>query len=424
MESLLLTYQELLKTNPIIASILPLYMAGLATFVLRGIPTRIWVVVKTQSTTTLSLLSTGAGSADMQYFSFLEWFVGRGYLKWSRSLAVESAWRNDADGKVLPGNGTHYFMWRGRPCWLSKSRLEQNGTTHQITHQITVGMLGRNQKLLEEMVAEFRWKPNKSRGHLFTADIAAGGWSSNRMVCSRKLDTIILNSGVKEELVERIQWFLDNREWYEERGLAYRLVILLEGPPGTGKTSLLRALTGHFKRNLCPLNLAVVSEEKLSMLLHEAPSDSFVVMEDFDACPAVLRPEALPGTTDSNPMAELFSRSGKSALLQALDGVDVLDGQIIFLTTNYLDRIEPAVIRDERVNMTVHLGLLESEAIHRYIKRVFPEHTGEPPMEYAPIAGATLQKLYIKNHKSYSDFLAAIPVVNPDDIIETTPEVV
>ena len=87
---------------------------------------------------------------------------------------------------------------------------------------------------------------------------------------------------------------------------------------------------------------------------------------------------------------------------------------MIFLTTNYIERIEPAVIRDERVNEQVHLGLLNDEAIHRYISRVFPEHTGEPPVVYAPIAGATLQKLYVRNHQSYRDFISAIPVANPD----------
>lgn len=423
MNALLQSYNELLKTSPLVASILPLYVAGVATFFLRNVPMRIWGTIKTQCTTTMSLLSTGAGSADMQYFSFLEWFVQRGFMRWSRSLAVESAWKSGADGRVLPGNGTHYFMWRGRPCWLRKTRVEQNGTMYQITHELSVGMLGRNQSLLQQMVDEFRWKPKEDCGHLFTPDLGAGTWATKRMVSPRKLETIVLNQGVMETLVNRIDWFLKNKDWYVERGLAYRLVIVMEGPPGTGKTSLLRALTGHFKRNLCPLNLAVVSEEKLSSLLHEAPESSFIVMEDFDSCPAVLRPEYKDNAGDSQgPMSEMFARAGKSALLQALDGVDVLEGQVIFMTTNYIERIEPAIIRDERVNLMVHLGLLENEAIHRYIKRVFPEHTGEPPMEYAPIAGATLQKLYIQHHQCYQDFLSSIPVVDPDSNPNPNPE--
>lgn len=415
MESLFASYNELLKTNPVAAGLLPVMMLGMASWFLRDLPLKIWSTIKNQSTTTLSLLSSGAGSADMQYFSFLEWFVGRGFMRWSRSLSVESAWTKDADGHVLPGNGTHYFIWRGRPCWLTKSRVDQGGTMYQITHQISVGMLGRNQNLLKEMVDEFRWKPSGNRGHLFSADYANGTWSTNNKISPRKLETIVLNEGVMENLVAKLQWYFDNREWYVKRGLAWRIVILLEGPPGTGKTSLLRALTTHFKRNLCPLNLELASEARLPTLLRSAPEDSFIVIEDFDSCQAVLKAEHKSGDPATSLMQEYMGRSGKTAILQALDGVDVLDGQVIFLTTNYIDRIEPALIRDERVNHIIHLGLLENEAIHRYILNVFPEeHTGEPPLVFAPISGATLQKLYVANHLSYRDFISSLPVTNPD----------
>jgi hypothetical protein len=425
MDGLLLTYNNLLSTNPVVAGLIPVWIATVSTLLLRGVPAFLWGIIRTQSTTTLNLLSTGAGSADMQYFSFLNWFVKRGFMKYSRSLSVESAWSRDCHGTVLPGNGTHYFIWHGRLCWLYKSRVEQSGTTHEITHQISVGMIGRNQLLLNQMVDEFRWRPDTNRGHLFYPNKEGTGWSSSHRVTERKLDTIVLNAGIKEELVQAIEWFLHNREWYLDRGFPYRMTLLLEGPPGTGKSSLLRALTGHFKRNLCPINLSSCTDISLPELLRTAPMDSFILMEDFDDCPAVLAPEFRESKSDDGLLATVMaSRLSRSVFLQAMDGVDVIDGQVVILTTNHIEKIDEAVKRDERVNHRFHLGLLQNEAIHRYIETVFPNTCEHKAFIYAPVSGASLQKAYRKHHLSYRDFLGAIPVVNPDVVSESQEETV
>jgi len=45
-----------------------------------------------------------------------------------------------------------------------------------------------------------------------------------------------------------------------------------------------------------------------------------------------------------------------SGLLNALDGVASAEERIIFLTTNYVERLDEALVRPGRVDMTVRLG--------------------------------------------------------------------
>lgn len=54
----------------------------------------------------------------------------------------------------------------------------------------------------------------------------------------------------------RVDMFINNKNWYEEKGLPYTLGILLHGPPGTGKTSLIKAIAKDTNRHIFNIKLS------------------------------------------------------------------------------------------------------------------------------------------------------------------------
>lgn len=54
---------------------------------------------------------------------------------------------------------------------------------------------------------------------------------------------------------ERMDLFCNNRDWYTEKGIPYTLGILLHGPPGTGKTSIIKAIAKDTNRHIFNIKL-------------------------------------------------------------------------------------------------------------------------------------------------------------------------
>jgi mitochondrial chaperone BCS1 len=428
------------KSNPILAGIISLYGITVLGVIFRSVPSSIYFFIKRQSTTTLSFTSSSVGTNLETFGSFLKWFEKSRWARFSRSISLTGMWTwgsDDKDGTVVGiGEGSHFFIYRGRPCWMTRRRLT-DGSQYQLTYEIVITMFGRSRKRIEDMIEEFRYKPDNKKIGVFA--LHSNEWVRLADVAKRPLKTVIIDRAMKNELVGNIQHWMDSREWYEERGLAYKKTFILKGMPGTGKTSLIKALASHFGMNVCMINLAMMTDNSFERALSTAPKNSFIVIEDFDSSSAtkarkslVTKKVAQPTDKPSDKVELPVSASGElvtkeaaakdpledllhggltlSGILNALDGLLSLDGKIVFMTTNVYETLDPALIRKGRVDHTYELGMLTDPEVRDYVELMFPE-TGDltRAIYFAPILGCDLQDLYFQHRNDPAAFVAAIP---------------
>jgi chaperone BCS1 len=166
----------------------------------------------------------------------------------------------------------------------------------------------------------------------------------------RPLDSVILDRGLKETIVSDVKDFLGRQQWYVDRGIPYRRGYLLYGPPGSGKSSFIHALAGELDFGVAMINLSErgMTDDKLTQMLTKLPPRTLLLLEDADA--AFMNRRQIDADGYSGASVTF------SGLLNALDGVAAGEERIAFLTTNHIDRLDEALIRPGRVDMTVRIG--------------------------------------------------------------------
>lgn len=191
----------------------------------------------------------------------------------------------------------------------------------------------------------------------------------------REFESVILDNDISERVLSDVREFLDSREWYSRRGVPYRRGYLLHGPPGCGKTSYIMALAGKLEYDICQMNLsnAALSDERLNYLLNVAPVKSIILLEDVDA--AFLSREDIDF---SKSAYQGLGRVTLSGILNVLDGVSSSEERILFMTTNYPEKLDPALTRPGRVDMKIYIGHASNSQLVRAFERFYPPELGGP----------------------------------------------
>lgn len=245
----------------------------------------------------------------------------------------------------------------------------QHGTPWET---VTLTSIGRNRNLYFQILAEARQLALESHEGKTTVYMAAGAeWRQFGYPRKhRPISSVILDTGLSDHIVSDVREFISNSQWYMIRGIPYRRGYLLYGPPGCGKSSFITALAGELDYNICLLNLSErgLSDDRLNHLLSIAPEQSIILLEDVDA--------AFTSREDDERTKTAYdglSRLTLSGLLNALDGVASAEGRIVVMTTNYRERLDPALIRPGRVDVKVLINYASEYQLEAMFARFYPE---------------------------------------------------
>lgn len=229
-------------------------------------------------------------------------------------------------------------------------------------------------------------------------------WNSKRRE-KRPLSTVYTNDNIGQKIYEDIQSFLHSKDLYIQNNILYKRNYLLYGNPGTGKSSLIFALASELNFKINAIDLK--SLRSVSDILQKITdtSKTIYVFEDIDALSTTIKERNMNNKPDDNKRVEMPNNLpdlapnsrvegiNLSDILNVLDGLYTAEGAICFFTTNHIETLDKAFMRDGRMDYKIELTDLNNQMANKMIE----DKLGVKDLfKGTKINPATLQELIIQ----------------------------
>lgn len=173
----------------------------------------------------------------------------------------------------------------------------------------------------------------------------------------KEVERPILEPGVMESLVSDTDTFFSSEDFYKANKLSHKRGILILGAPGTGKSTFIKYYLGHIREVF-----GVIID---CSAIYFGASLFHYLKSMFRTKPKVLVLEDVDGVASSG---------GRSAFLNFLDGPNELTNCLVIATTNYPERLDPAMLdRPSRFDSIIYIGTPGPELRKQFLLKWFPE---------------------------------------------------
>lgn len=352
---------------------------------LRSIPQKLlhWIVEQTTMMITVK-------DDDGAFVWVKEWFLDQKFLERVRRIDLDTTLQSERVA-LIPAPGLHWFWYSGRPfqVWFTRSENTTVRTTRRM-ESLTFRTIGRKQAFIRQFVDDVVRSHNKRRGVRSWLYTYNDGWDYSENYTPRLLESVVLQPGDKESLVEDIARFRKSRQRYSRLGVPYHRGYLLHGLPGTGKTSLVSAVAAHFALSLYCVNLTEFNDRSLMAAVSQIPKDSVLLFEDIDCMKSGQKREPAAGADKQEGKGEkegVHHGVTLSGLLNVLDGFFAPTGVLFMMTTNHVEALDPALLRPGRIDYKLYLGKAsDAQKVDLYL-RFFPDASELEAREFVRTCG-------------------------------------
>lgn len=190
-------------------------------------------------------------------------------------------------------------------------------------------------------------------------------WKCVQTITNKNMENTIVSQHVQKYFYEDVKNFLSDAEYYHSKGIPYKRGYMLHGPPGCGKTSVVKAIANNYKLPIFSLDLTMIDKnsifKKVVNTINELvplKKPYIVLIEDMDRTRFVYE-SRWSGCSLS-----------VDCVLNYLDGIMEEYGRIVIVTTNDIDKLRAvnSFIRPGRIDISIEMGECDTEQLNNVFK--------------------------------------------------------
>lgn len=257
---------------------------------------------------------------------------------------------------TLPENEQFKFTYDNNELMCKITKISTDHATYNdIKYLYQLQIIGPSKEIIEKLILEAINEKETLNIYHYSSKC---GWSNDGKIHGRDMNTLIFDENVKNKIVNDINKFVNAEKIYDKYGIPYKRNYLFHGLTGTGKTSLVTVIANLTNRSIYVISF---DPELTDGNLHNAVSTitsekAILLLEDIDC---------IFQTRDTNMNK---SNVSFSALLNILDGVSRRKSLITIITSNHVQKLDPALIRPGRVDVMIEFGKISNEQINGLLK--------------------------------------------------------
>lgn len=331
---------------------------------LKGVPSSIWERIMTLISYKVTIYQTD------ELYDYITYWIRDNHK--SKARNVEYTTRSADDDDDLPNTRgkkakdikeipiEDFFYLRKYASWIrisfGRDKLENanNLKSVYLKHYVFKGIFA--SRSIRRLIKEI----NENYGNIKKDPrfyISKGDWFSYMQnITGKPLSQVVINKKLKDEILDDISNWKDSRDEYIRRGIPHKRGHCYFGPPGTGKTTLSRAIAIEYEMDVYNINLNNIDgDNDMISMFSEINPGSILLFEDIDAF--------FHGRDVINKKSKITF----SGLLNALDGAISLNNVLVIFTTNHIEQLDPALLRPGRIDVIKEIGFATNSEINEYL---------------------------------------------------------